>query len=111
MYPDQSLYPVDSVPTVVERINNSFARADQIQWAKGITPDSPEYMAYFAPIIPDAEAGFGGVLNAYELMTAMIRPGAAGWHFEDPLASGKKCGHMAAKVLVPVHEPGQSWMA
>src|SRR5690554_6775066 len=111
MYPDQSLYPVDSVPTVVERINNSFARADQIQWAKGITPDSPEYIDYFAPIIADAEAGFGGVLNAYELMTAMIRAGAAGVHFEDQLASVKKCGHMGGKVLVPTQEAIQKLVA
>ncbi len=111
MYPDQSLYPVDSVPTLVERINNSFARADQIQWAKGITPDSPEYIDYFAPIIADAEAGFGGVLNAYELMTAMIRAGAAGVHFEDQLASVKKCGHMGGKVLVPTQEAVQKLIA
>lgn len=111
MYPDQSLYPVDSVPTVVERINNSFARADQIQWAKGICPDSPEYIDYFAPIIADAEAGFGGVLNAYELMTAMIRAGAAGVHFEDQLASVKKCGHMGGKVLVPTQEAVQKLIA
>lgn len=111
MYPDQSLYPVDSVPTVVERINNSFARADQIQWAKGITPDSPAYVDYFAPIIADAEAGFGGVLNAYELMTAMIRAGAAGVHFEDQLASVKKCGHMGGKVLVPTQEAVQKLIA
>ncbi len=85
MYPDQSLYPVDSVPKVVERINNSFERADQIQWSKGINPGDPGYIDYFAPIVADAEAGFGGVLNAYELSKALIRNGAAGVHFEDQL--------------------------
>src|SRR5690606_14553903 len=111
MYPDQSLYPVDSVPTVVERINNSFARADQIQWSKGIGPDQDGYVDYFAPIVADAEAGFGGVLNAYELMQAMIRAGAAGVHFEDQLASVKKCGHMGGKVLVPTQEAIQKLVA
>lgn len=107
MYPDQSLYPVDSVPKVVERINNSFARADQIQWQKGIGPGDAGYIDYFAPIVADAEAGFGGVLNAYELMRAMIAAGAAGVHFEDQLASVKKCGHMGGKVLVPTQEAVQ----
>ncbi|MRJ41527.1 MULTISPECIES: isocitrate lyase [Idiomarina] len=111
MYPDQSLYPVDSVPTVVERINNSFARADQIQWSKGIGPEQEGYIDYFAPIVADAEAGFGGVLNAYELMQAMIRAGAAGVHFEDQLASVKKCGHMGGKVLVPTQEAVQKLIA
>jgi len=111
MYPDQSLYPVDSVPKVVERINNSFARADQIQWSKGISPEDPEYIDYFAPIVADAEAGFGGVLNAYELMLGMIRAGAAGVHFEDQLASVKKCGHMGGKVLVPTQEAVQKLIA
>lgn len=111
MYPDQSLYPVDSVPTVVERINNSFARADQIQWSKGIAPDQAGYIDYFAPIVADAEAGFGGVLNAYELMLSMIRAGAAGVHFEDQLASVKKCGHMGGKVLVPTQEAVQKLIA
>lgn len=111
MYPDQSLYPVDSVPTVVERINNSFARADQIQWSKGIAADQPGYIDYFAPIVADAEAGFGGVLNAYELMLSMIRAGAAGVHFEDQLASVKKCGHMGGKVLVPTQEAVQKLIA
>jgi len=111
MYPDQSLYPVDSVPTVVERINNSFARADQIQWSKGITPEQDHYVDYFAPIIADAEAGFGGVLNAYELMKGMIEAGAAGVHFEDQLASVKKCGHMGGKVLVPTQEAVQKLIA
>ena len=99
MYPDQSLYPVNSVPTVVKRINNTFTRADQIQWSEGKND-----IDFFAPIIADAEAGFGGVLNAYELMKAMIEAGAAGVHFEDQLASVKKCGHMGGKVLVPTRE-------
>ena len=107
MYPDQSLYPVDSVPKVIERINNSFARADQIQWQKGIGPGDDGYIDYFAPVVADAEAGFGGVLNAYELMRAMIAAGAAGVHFEDQLASVKKCGHMGGKVLVPTREAVQ----
>lgn len=111
MYPDQSLYPVDSVPTVVERINSSFARADQIQWSKGITPEQEGYIDYFAPIVADAEAGFGGVLNAYELMKSMIASGAAGVHFEDQLASVKKCGHMGGKVLVPTQEAVQKLIA
>lgn len=111
MYPDQSLYPVDSVPTVVERINNSFARADQIQWSKGLTPEDDNYIDYFAPIVADAEAGFGGVLNAYELMKRMIQAGAAGVHFEDQLASVKKCGHMGGKVLVPTQEAVQKLVA
>ena len=99
MYPDQSLYPADSVPAVVQRINNTLARADQIQWSEGM--DSVDF---FAPIVADAEAGFGGVLNAFELMKAMIEAGAAGVHFEDQLASAKKCGHMGGKVLVPTQE-------
>ncbi|WP_263079131.1 isocitrate lyase [Endozoicomonas sp. Mp262] len=107
MYPDQSLYPVNSVPTVVQRINNSFKRADQIQWKKGVNPEDDSYTDYFAPIVADAEAGFGGVLNAYELMKAMIEAGAAGVHFEDQLASVKKCGHMGGKVLVPTREAVQ----
>ena len=111
MYPDQSLYPVDSVPTVVERINNTFRRADEIQWARGVEPGDAEYIDYFAPIVADAEAGFGGVLNAYELMKAMIRAGAGGVHFEDQLASVKKCGHMGGKVLVPTQEAVQKLIA
>ena len=90
MFPDQSLYPVDSVPAVVERINNTFKRADEIQCARGVGPGSPDFIDYFAPIVADAEAGFGGVLNAFELMKAMISAGAAGVHFEDQLASVKK---------------------
>jgi isocitrate lyase len=99
MYPDQSLYPANSVPLVVKRINNTFQRADQIQWSEG-----RDDIDYFAPIVADAEAGFGGVLNAHELMKSMIEAGAAGVHFEDQLASVKKCGHMGGKVLVPTRE-------
>lgn len=99
MYPDQSLYPVNSVPLVVKRINNALIRADQIQWSEGKND-----IDYFAPIIADAEAGFGGVLNAFELMKSMIEAGASGVHFEDQLASVKKCGHMGGKVLVPTRE-------
>jgi isocitrate lyase len=98
-YPDQSLYPVNSVPNVVKGINNAFRRADQIEHAEGnLTTD------YFLPIVADAEAGFGGALNAYELMMAMIEAGAAGVHFEDQLASEKKCGHLGGKVLVPTSQ-------
>jgi isocitrate lyase len=104
MYPDQSLYSVDSVPKVVKRINNTFQRADQIQWSEGKQPGDEGYVDYYAPIVADAEAGFGGVLNAFELMKAMIEAGAAGVHFEDQLASVKKCGHMGGKVLVPTRE-------
>ncbi|MCA3648599.1 MAG: isocitrate lyase [Methylobacterium sp.] len=96
MYPDQSLYPASSVPDVVRRINNTLRRADQIAHMEG--DKSTHYMA---PIIADAEAGFGGPLNAFELMKAMIEAGAAGVHFEDQLASEKKCGHLGGKVLVP----------
>jgi isocitrate lyase len=106
MYPDQSLYPANSVPTVVKRINNTLTRADQIQWMEGKNPNDPGYIDYFAPIVADAEAGFGGVLNAFELMKSMIEAGAAGVHFEDQLASVKKCGHMGGKVLVPSREAG-----
>ena len=94
-YPDQSLYPVSSVPTVVRRLNNALRRADQVAWAEG---DEAEFCL---PIVADAEAGFGGPLNAFELMTAMIEAGAAGVHFEDQLSSEKKCGHLGGKVLVP----------
>ncbi len=104
MYPDQSLYPANSVPAVVRRINNALTRCDQIQWMEGKNPGDPGYIDYFAPIVADAEAGFGGVLNAFELMKAMIDAGAAGVHFEDQLASVKKCGHMGGKVLVPTRE-------
>jgi len=96
-YPDQSLYPANSVPQVVRRINNALLRADQITWAEG-DPARPHWLA---PIVADAEAGFGGVLNAFELMKAMIAAGAAGVHWEDQLASEKKCGHLGGKVLIP----------
>lgn len=99
MYPDQSLYPANSVPQVVRRINNTLLRADQIQCAEG-TGD----VDFLQPIVADAEAGFGGVLNAFELMKGMIEAGASGVHFEDQLASVKKCGHMGGKVLVPTRE-------
>ena len=111
MYPDQSLYAYDSVPTVVRRINNTFARADQIQWQRGIEPDDDGYVDYFLPIVADGEAGFGGVLNAYELTRNMISAGAAGVHFEDQLAAVKKCGHMGGKVLVPTEEAIQKLVA
>ncbi|MCG3731952.1 isocitrate lyase [Vibrio cincinnatiensis] len=111
MYPDQSLYPVDSVPSVVKRINNAFRRADQIQWSNGQSPQDEGGVDYFLPIVADAEAGFGGVLNAYELMKSMIEAGAAGVHFEDQLASVKKCGHMGGKVLVPTQEAVQKLIA
>jgi isocitrate lyase len=100
-YPDQSLYPVDSVPTLVRRINNALQRADQIAHSAGTTEQMPYW---YAPIVADAEAGFGGVLNAFELMKAMIEAGAAAVHFEDQLSSSKKCGHMGGKVLVPTQE-------
>jgi isocitrate lyase len=95
-YPDQSLYPVNSAPQLVKRINNAFQRADQIQTSEGKSG-----IHYFAPIVADAEAGFGGALNVHELMKAFIEAGAAGVHFEDQLASEKKCGHMGGKVLIP----------
>jgi isocitrate lyase len=95
-YPDQSLYPANSVPAVVRRINNALRRADQIEWSEG---RGGRY--WMAPIMADAEAGFGGNLNSFEIMTAMIEAGAAGVHFEDQLASEKKCGHLGGKVLVP----------
>jgi isocitrate lyase len=106
MYPDQSLYAVSSVPTVVRRINNALARADQIQ-----TMEGKGDIDWFAPIVADAESGFGGVLNAFELMKSMIEAGAAGVHYEDQLASVKKCGHMGGKVLVPTQEAVQKLVA
>jgi isocitrate lyase len=99
MYPDQSLYPANSVPALVKRINSTLQRADQVEYAEGeVTRD------WFAPIVADAEAGFGGPLNAYELMKQMIESGAAGVHFEDQLSSEKKCGHLGGKVLVPTQQ-------
>jgi len=106
MYPDQSLYPVDSVPNVVRKINKTLLRADQIHHAEG-----KDNLEWLVPIVADAEAGFGGVLNAYELMSHMIEAGAAGVHFEDQLASAKKCGHMGGKVLVPTQEAVQKLVA
>ena len=106
MYPDQSLYPVNSVPSIVKKINGALLRADQIQ-----TAEQSGNIDWLAPIVADAEAGFGGVLNAFELMKAMIEAGAAGVHFEDQLASAKKCGHMGGKVLVPTQEAVQKLTA
>jgi isocitrate lyase len=99
MYPDQSLYPADSVPTVVRNVNNALRRADEIHHAEG-----DDSIDWYLPIVADAEAGFGGVLNAFELMKAMIDAGAAGVHFEDQLSSAKKCGHLGGKVLVPTSQ-------
>ena len=99
MYPDQSLYPVNSVPAVVKKINKAFQRADQLETVEGHVEHD-----YYVPIVADAEAGFGGPLNAYELMKSMIEAGAAGVHFEDQLAAEKKCGHMGGKVLVPTSQ-------
>src|SRR5947209_2831210 len=98
-YPDQSLYPANSAPALVRRLNNALRRADQIEWAEG---NGGRY--WLAPIVADAEAGFGGPLNAYELMRTMIEAGAAGVHFEDQLSSEKKCGHLGGKVLVPTSQ-------
>src|SRR5450830_749484 len=95
MYPEQSHYSVDSVPKVIKRINATFKRADEIQWSEGRND-----IDFFAPIVADAGAGFGGVLNAFELMKSMIEAGASGVHFEDQLASEKKCGHLGGKVLI-----------
>jgi isocitrate lyase len=111
MYPDQSLYAVSSVPTVVRRINNALMRADQIQTMEAADGKKDGDIDWFAPIVADAESGFGGVLNAFELMKAMIEAGAAGVHFEDQLASVKKCGHMGGKVLVPTQEAVQKLIA
>src|SRR5699024_12356183 len=99
MYPDQSLYPVNSVPQVVRRINNALQRAYLVEYSEGnVTND------YFAPIFADAEAGFGGHLNVFELMKSMIEAGASGVHFEDQLVSEKKCGHLGGKVLIPTQD-------
>jgi isocitrate lyase len=106
MYPDHSLYPADSVPNVVRKINNSLMRADQIHHL-----DGKDDTCWFAPIVADAEAGFGGTLNAFELMKAMIEAGAACVHFEDQLSSAKKCGHLGGKVLVPTSEAIQKLVA
>ncbi|HVI25484.1 MAG TPA: isocitrate lyase [Xanthomonadaceae bacterium] len=106
MYPDQSLYPANSVPQVVKRINSALLRADQLHHAEG-----RDDIDFLQPIVADAEAGFGGVLNAFELMKAMIEAGAAGVHFEDQLASVKKCGHMGGKVLVPTREAVEKLVA
>jgi len=106
MYPDQSLYPASSVPNVVRRINQALARADQIHHAQG-----KNGMCWFAPLVADAEAGFGGTLNAFELMKAMIEAGVACVHFEDQLSSAKKCGHLGGKVLVPTSEAIQKLVA
>jgi len=100
-YPDQSLYPVNSVPLLVRRINNALLRADQITWSESADGDVSGAPHWLAPIVADAEAGFGGVLNAFELMKSMIAAGAAGVHWEDQLASEKKCGHLGGKVLIP----------
>src|SRR5829696_4098205 len=100
VYPDQSLYPANSVPAVVRRLNNALLRADRIEWAE----DKDERADYLLPIVADAEAGFGGPLNAFELMKGMIETGAAGVHFEDQLSSEKKCGHLGGKVLVPTSQ-------
>jgi isocitrate lyase len=100
-YPDQSLYPANSVPQVVRRINNALLRADQISWAESAAETSGPAQHWLAPIVADAEAGFGGILNAFELMKSMIAAGAAGVHWEDQLASEKKCGHLGGKVLIP----------
>jgi isocitrate/methylisocitrate lyase len=100
-YPDQSLYPVNSVPQMVRRINNALLRADQIAWSERSADSCAPRQQWLAPIVADAEAGFGGALNAFELMKAMIDAGAAGVHFEDQLSSEKKCGHLGGKVLIP----------
>ncbi len=110
MYPDASLYPANSVPAVVERIDNTFRRADQIQWSAGIKPGDPRYVDYFLRSLPTSpEAGFGGVLNAFELMKAMIEAGAAAVHLES--AGVRECGGMGGKVLVPTQEAIQKLVA
>ena len=111
MYPDQSLYPANSVPQVVKAINNALLRADQVAHSEGVESQDAESTDWMLPIVADAEAGFGGSLNAFELMKAMIEAGAAGVHFEDQLSSAKKCGHMGGKVLVPTREAIQKLTA
>ncbi|MGC2245569.1 MAG: isocitrate lyase, partial [Terriglobales bacterium] len=111
MYPDQSLYPADSVPNVCRRINQALQRADQIHHAEGHHSENDRDTDWFAPLVADAEAGFGGNLNAFELMKAMIEAGAACVHFEDQLSSAKKCGHLGGKVLVPTSEAIQKLVA
>src|SRR5205807_9822254 len=111
MYPDQSLYPADSVPNLVRRINQALMRADQIHHAEGNKNNKNDDVNWFPPLIADAEAGFGGNLNAFELMKAMIEAGAACVHFEDQLSSAKKCGHLGGKVLVPTSEAIQKLVA
>src|SRR5699024_11484304 len=104
--PDQSLYPVNSVPQVVRRINNALQRADQVEYSEGKND-----IVYFAPIVADAEAGFGGHLNVFELMKSMIEAGASGVHFEDQLASEKKCGHLGGNVLIPPQTASKNLIA
>jgi isocitrate lyase len=110
-YPDQSLYPVNSVPQMVRRINNALLRADQIAWAERSPDSTAPKQQWLAPIVADAEAGFGGVLNAFELMKSMIEAGAAGVHYEDQLSSEKKCGHLGGKVLIPTGQHVQTLTA
>ncbi|HEY0937370.1 MAG TPA: isocitrate lyase [Trebonia sp.] len=110
-YPDQSLYPVNSVPQMVRRINNALLRADQIAWSERSAMSCAPRQQWLAPIVADAEAGFGGVLNAFELMKSMIEAGAAGVHFEDQLSSEKKCGHLGGKVLIPTGQHVQTLSA
>jgi isocitrate lyase len=111
VYPDQSLYAANSVPAVVRRINNALRRADQIEWSEAMASGASEHREWMVPIVADAEAGFGGALNAFELMKAMIEAGAAGVHFEDQLSSEKKCGHMGGKVLIPTGQHVRTLMA
>ncbi|NKR09532.1 isocitrate lyase, partial [Escherichia coli] len=111
MYPDQSLYPANSVPAVVDRINNTFRRADLIQWLTATEPNDPPYVDYFLPIVADPEAGFGAAPHAFELMKSILEAGAASVHFEDQLVSVKHCRPMGGKVLVPTQEAIQKLVA